>query len=227
MLSFAEIQAKALARKDPDWLKGHLPTVEPAAVLAAKPDHRYLAAMTQVVFSAGFRWRVISAKWEGFEHAFEGIDPDRIASFDEADAERLRQDKRIVRNPQKIKATIANAQYMQSVAAEHGTFASFVANWPDDDIVGLWAALKKDGARLGGATGPRFLRMAGKDTFVLTPDVTYALTEMGVMTAKATSAKGQKQAQEAFSRWAKESGRPMGEISVTLACSVDRPTERP
>ncbi|HAG41377.1 MAG TPA: 3-methyladenine DNA glycosylase, partial [Pseudoalteromonas sp.] len=40
-----------------------------------------------------------------------------------------------------------------------------VANWPGDDTIGLWAYLKKHGARLGGNTGPYALRALGKDTF--------------------------------------------------------------
>jgi len=60
-------------------------------------------------------------------------------------------------------------------------------------------------------------------TFILTGDVTYGLTDLGLMTAKATSKRGQRQAQAAFSAWRKETGRPMAHLSMILAMSVDRP----
>ena len=226
MQSFDDIYGRALERKGEEKLNEHLPVVLSSAELASTPDHRFLSNMTRVVFAAGFRWRVIQAKWDGFEHAFEGFEPATIAAFTESDAERLRQDTRIVRNPQKIKTTIANAQYIEGVHAEHGSFAKYIADWPEDDIIGLWDALRRDGSRLGGATGPRFLRISGKDTFILTNDVAKALTEQGVMTAKATSQRGRKEAQAAFLKWRDECGRPMSHISMIIAMSVVSDWER-
>ncbi|MEI9986944.1 MAG: hypothetical protein WDN69_29555 [Aliidongia sp.] len=45
------------------------------AVVAAIPDDRILSAMTRRVFQAGFSWKVIDAKWDGFEEALHGFDP--------------------------------------------------------------------------------------------------------------------------------------------------------
>ena len=81
--------------------------------------------------------------------------------------------------------------------------------------------LKKRGSRLGGDTGPRFLRHMGKDTFLLTGDVATRLTDEGVLSGKPTSKKAWKEAQQAFNTWAAESGRGLGEMSVILACTVD------
>ncbi|MEL6794888.1 MAG: 3-methyladenine DNA glycosylase, partial [Pseudomonadota bacterium] len=46
----------------------------PIAEVAAQPDDRWLSMMTRAIFQAGFSWKVIEAKWDGFEAAFEGFD---------------------------------------------------------------------------------------------------------------------------------------------------------
>ena len=222
MKTFDEIYHLAVTRKGEEELEARLPVVLDAAALAATDDDRWLAAMARCVFAAGFRWKVIQAKWDGFEDAFMSFSPAAVAGFGAATTTALSEDRRIVRNPQKIHATVANAAFVRDVAAEHGSFGRYMADWPDDDVVGLWAWLKKAGARLGGATGPRMLRQMGKDTFILTPDICHALTQQGVLTGSPTSNRQQRAAQEAFTAWHQESGRPMAHLSVILACSVDR-----
>lgn len=60
-------------------------------------------------FQSGLSWLVILRKRPGFRAAFAGFDPEVVAGFDDADVERLLVDAGIVRNRQKIDATIANA----------------------------------------------------------------------------------------------------------------------
>ena len=223
--SFDELWALAVERKGADYLAGRMPEVYSAEQLAGTTDDRWLAAMAQTVFSAGFAWRVIKAKWDGFEEAFEHFEPRYVAAYDDGRMEDLRADKRIVRNPQKIKATVANAAWVNEIAREHGSFGAWAGGWPDEDVTGLWAALAKGGSRLGGNTGPRTLRIMGRDTFILTPDVAYSLTEQGIIEGKPTTKKSLKGAQEAFNAWRAESGRPMAHISLVVACTVDRPDD--
>jgi DNA-3-methyladenine glycosylase I len=61
-------------------------------------------------FQSGLSWLTILRKREGFRHAFDGFDPDRVAAYDAADVERLLGDAGIVRHRGKIEAAIANAQ---------------------------------------------------------------------------------------------------------------------
>jgi len=61
-------------------------------------------------FQAGLSWRIINRKTEGFRAAYEGFDPVRIASWGPSEVAALQQDARIVRNKQKIEASIANAR---------------------------------------------------------------------------------------------------------------------
>jgi DNA-3-methyladenine glycosylase I len=59
---------------------------------------------------AGLSWTTILRKREGYRRAFDGFDVQRIAAYDEADAERLLADPGIVRNRAKVAATIGNAR---------------------------------------------------------------------------------------------------------------------
>ncbi len=61
-------------------------------------------------FQAGLAWITILRKRDGFRQAFGGVDPERIAEFQEADVARLLLDAGIVRSRQKIEATIGNAK---------------------------------------------------------------------------------------------------------------------
>lgn len=60
-------------------------------------------------FQSGLSWITVLRKRETFRTAFAGFDPAVVAGFDEHDVTRLLGDTGIVRNRQKIEATIANA----------------------------------------------------------------------------------------------------------------------
>ena len=86
----------------------------------------YLEVLTKSVFQSGISWKVIEAKWEGFQKAFHGFDPEWVASLDPPDVDRLAEDTRIVRNRRKIEATVHNAQAMVDLAGKHGTFQKYL-----------------------------------------------------------------------------------------------------
>ncbi|MEL6257700.1 MAG: DNA-3-methyladenine glycosylase I, partial [Pseudomonadota bacterium] len=112
-----------LAKAKNDHAVGDITTV---------PDDRHLATMTRCVFCAGFNWKVIDTKWAGFEAAFEGFDPHKVAFYGDDALLKLLGDKRLVRNGQKLKATIDNARFVVTIAQGHGSFGRFLKAWPDD-----------------------------------------------------------------------------------------------
>jgi len=60
-------------------------------------------------FQSGLSWATILRKRPAFRAAFHDFEPDVVAAYDERDVARLMADAGIVRNRQKIDATIANA----------------------------------------------------------------------------------------------------------------------
>ena len=185
-----------------------------------QPDDRFLSGMAKAVFSSGFSWTVVEHKWPGFEAAFEGFDPHRVAFYADDDIIRLLKDTRIIRNGAKIAATIANARFVVDTAKEHGSFGAFLKQWPPSDQVGLLDHLKKHAARLGGSSAMYFLRFSGWDAFILNADVTKALIREGVIDKEATSKAQMRAVQDAFNTWTKEGKRPQREVSRILALSV-------
>lgn len=224
MRPFGEIYAMAAARKGGSAaLEGMLAETVSAspAQIAVIPDDRILAAMTRRIFNAGFSSKVIAAKWNAFEAAFEKFDPRVCAFMTEERFDALLADRGIVRNAAKIRAVQANASWLLDLASQHGSAARFFAAWPDDDFVGLLFVLKKHASHLGGDSGMRFLRAIGKPAFVTSPDVVAALIRENVLTRVPSSKQDFVAIQKAFNGWSQESGRDLTAISRMLAMSVD------
>ncbi|MDP1752280.1 MAG: DNA-3-methyladenine glycosylase I [Reyranella sp.] len=229
-MPFKRIRERAAERKGGEKvLASLLPKKRDNKALAKLGDDRILAEMARRVFSAGFVWSVIDKKWPGFEDAFLGFNPKRLLFQPAEFWHDLASDKRIVRNPQKIKSVRDNAKFVSDIAAEHGSFGKFLAAWPADDQLGLMDVLAKRGSRLGGNSGQYLLRFLGRDSFILTNDLMLCLRDSGVpISEKGTSKKDLKLAQVQINEWAKESGLPLTHISRICALSVgeNHPVER-
>jgi len=229
-VSFKTIRARAAKRKGGEKvLASLLPKPRNNKALAKLGDDRVLAEMSRRVFSAGFVWSVIDKKWPGFEEAFLGFNPKRLLFQPAEFWHDLASDKRIVRNPQKIKSVRENAKFVSDVAAEHGSFGKFLAAWPAGDQLGLMDVLAKRGSRLGGNTGQYLLRFLGRDSFILTTDLMLCLRDCGVpISEKGTAKKDLRLAQAQINAWAAESGLPLTHISRICALSIgeNHPAER-
>ena len=219
---FKRIRERAAKRKGGEKvLVSLLPKKPNNKALAKLPDDRVLSEMAARVFSAGFVWSVIDQKWPGFEEAFLCFNPKQLLFQPAEFWEKLASDKRIVRNPQKIRSVRDNARFVSEIAAEHGSFGKFLANWPADDQVGLLEVFAKRGSRLGGFSGQYLLRFLGWDAFVLSGDVLLCLRASGVpISATGTSKKDLKAAQAQINAWAKESGLPITHVSRICALSI-------
>ena len=221
MQSFKVIYARAVKRHGEEVVEASLARPKKPTALKKISDDRWLAGMTRAVFQAGFVWKIIEAKWPGFEEAFDGFNPHRVAFYTDEDLGRLVSDKRIVRNGAKIKATVENARFVTELIAEYGSVGAFFAASKPENYVELLETLKKRGSRLSGGSAQYFLRMQGVDSFILAPSVVTALVKAGVVDKAPTSRKAMLAVQDAFNIWQKESGRSLNEISRILAMSID------
>src|SRR5882724_5376117 len=110
---------------------------------------------------------------------------------------------------------------LKEIAEQQGGFGAYLAGWPGADAIGLWGDLAKRFQQMGGNSGPYFLRMAGKDTFILTQSVIAALNHWKAFVGTPKSKSDRAKVQAAFNGWAGETGLPLAHLSVTLALSVD------
>lgn len=221
MVAFSKIRKAAVARHGEAELKTRMPAVKSPATLKKLPDDRYFSQMSLRIFRAGLNHTVVDAKWPAFETAFHGFDPRRVRAMSDEAVEDLMKDARLIRHLGKLRAVHANASAILAIAADKGSMGRYLADWPAEEIVGLWADLAKRFAQMGGNSAPRFLRMIGKDTFVLTPAVVKALDHWGAFKGEPKSKADRATVQAIFNGWAKETGLKLGQLSTTLAASVD------
>ena len=219
---FKNIRARAEKRKGGSKaLEKLLPERPSAKALQKLSDDRVLAEMTRRVFSAGFAWSVIEAKWDGFEKAFLGFKPARLALQSDDYWDGLLKDTRIVRNGAKIQSVRENAVFVLDIAKQHGSFGKFLASWPSSDEVGLLDLLNKRGSRLGGNSGQMLLRFVGWDGFVTSQDVVACLRDAGLDIAAEVKSKGDlAKVQAQFNVWAEETGLPYVHLSRICAMSI-------
>jgi 3-methyladenine DNA glycosylase Tag len=218
---FAPILDAARTRLGAAALEARLPEAKTAAELAATPDDRYLSEMSRRVFRAGLKHSVVDAKWPAFEEAFHGFEPRRVRAMSDEAMEGLLGNTKLIRHWGKLKSVRDNAAAMLELAGQHKSFGAWLAGWPGEDIVGLWEALAKTFSQMGGNSGPSFLRMVGKDTFILTPSVTGALKHWGAISAPPKNRQDRAMVQAAFNAWGEETGRPLCQLSLILAASIE------
>lgn len=89
---------------------------------------------------AGLSWLTILRKREGYRQAYDDFDPVKVARYDEVKIQQLLQNPNIVRNQQKIRASIKNARSFLAIQEEFGSFSAylwgFIENHP---IVNHWS----------------------------------------------------------------------------------------
>jgi DNA-3-methyladenine glycosylase I len=90
-------------------------------------EKRLFEMLTLEGAQAGLAWLTILRKRDGYRRAFAGLEPRKVAAFDERDRDRLMNDASIVRNRAKIDATIGNARAFLAVAEEFGSFGAYLA----------------------------------------------------------------------------------------------------
>ncbi|WP_419149230.1 DNA-3-methyladenine glycosylase I [Pseudoalteromonas 'SMAR'] len=221
MQQFDSIYQRAVARK------GSAAALEnkisqPLSVVQLKQysDDQWLEEFTRKIFQSGFYWSVVNSKWDGFREVFWQFSVEKLLMMSPEMYEQRSQDERIIRNAKKVQTIAQNCQMIFEVQQQHGRFSDFIAQWPEDDIVGLWLYLKKHGARLGGNTGPYALRAMGKDTFLLSRDVETVLRAEEVIDGGLQSKKSLYAAQRWFNQMKEHSGLSYQALSQIVAMSV-------
>ncbi|WP_339725336.1 DNA-3-methyladenine glycosylase I [uncultured Paraglaciecola sp.] len=219
--TFKQINQRACERKGgPQALSAIIDTPLDNHTLSQIGDDRFLAEFTKKVFQSGFVWRVVRNKWPDFERVFFDFNIEKILLIPDEMLEQKATDPSIIRNYTKVRTIRDNAIMIDTVAREHGSFAKFVADWPSEDIIGLWAYLKKHGARLGGNTGPYGLRAMGKDTFLLTNDVVSYFTNRDIISGSVQSKRSLTAIQQSFNELQQQSGLSLQELSMIISKSV-------
>ena len=125
-------------------------------------DRTYFENLTRVVFQAGMSWRIVANKWPNFPHAFSGFDVDEVAAYGVEEIKRLTGDASIIRNRQKILATLHNAREFQRIRRDHGSFKAWLESLDKtDNYDRVVKALRGRMKRVGTGTAHIFLWSVG------------------------------------------------------------------
>ncbi|RMA78719.1 DNA-3-methyladenine glycosylase I [Umboniibacter marinipuniceus] len=217
--TYDAIYHRALQRfaGDSNALERSLPLAKSAEQLIEQSDSYYLSQMTRRVFRAGMTHRVVDARWSKFEEVFDGFDLVSCAMISDDDIDRLMTDAQLIRHRKKLSSIPRNAKLLMDWRTEAGSVGSFLAAWPQHRIVELWIRMKRYGAQLGGRSGASFLRMVGKDTFMLSDDVVRELIRYGMVDKAPSSQRDWRLVQRYFVEWSEQGQKPMCQISRLLS----------
>ena len=95
-------------------------------------------------FQAGLSWITILKKRDNFREAFDGFEPEIIASYDEKKIIQLVNNAGIIRHHGKIEATIGNAQAYLKIMDSGQGFSDFLWDFVDGKpIVNKWKTMKQ------------------------------------------------------------------------------------
>ena len=94
-------------------------------------DKRLFEFLVLETFQAGLSWITILRKRENFRQAFNGFDYKIIADYSEEKVQKLLQNSGIIRNEQKIRASVANAKAFMTVQQEFGSFSKYIWSFVD------------------------------------------------------------------------------------------------
>ena len=86
-------------------------------------------------FQAGLSWECILNKREFFRKAFDNFDYKKIARYDEKKIEELKNNKDIIRNKLKIKASINNAKIFMDIQKEYESFSKYIWHFTNNKII--------------------------------------------------------------------------------------------
>ena len=86
-------------------------------------------------FQAGLSWECILNKRESFRCAFDNFDYRKIANYDDDKINELLNNKNIIRNKLKIKATINNAKIFMKIQKEYLSFSNYIWSFTDGKVI--------------------------------------------------------------------------------------------
>ena len=91
-----------------------------------KDDNLLFERLILEINQAGLSWNTILRKADNFRKTYHGFDIDTVAKYGEKDRARLLADAGIIRNRLKVNAAIVNAQRIQELRKEYGSFLGWL-----------------------------------------------------------------------------------------------------
>ncbi len=127
-------------------------------------DHYLYEMLILESFQAGLSWECVLNKRADFKIAYDNFDIDKVVKYDESKIDELINNKRIIRNKLKIRASINNSIIFKDIQREYGSFYAYLLTFTKGKIIyeydkttnelsdGLSKDLNKRGMKFVGST---------------------------------------------------------------------------
>ena len=125
-----KVRSKWCNLNNPKYIKYH---DEEWGVLNTS-DHYLFEMLILESFQAGLSWECVLNKRENFKIAYDDFDINKVTNYDENKISELLQNKDIIRNKLKIKASINNARIFKSILDEYGHFIHYLNTFTQGKI---------------------------------------------------------------------------------------------
>ena len=98
-------------------------------------DNKLFEMLLLESFQAGLSWECVLNKRESFRKAYDNFNLDKVCSYDDEKVKELLENKDIIRNKLKIKASISNANIFRDIKNEYGSFYNYLKVFTKDKII--------------------------------------------------------------------------------------------
>lgn len=86
-------------------------------------------------FQAGLSWECILNKRESFRNAYDNFNINKICLYDEDKINELINNKKIIRNKLKIKASINNSIIFKQIQKEYNSFSNYLKTFTNNKVL--------------------------------------------------------------------------------------------
>ena len=86
-------------------------------------------------FQAGLSWECVLNKRENFRKAYDNFDLEKVVCYGEDKVKELLEDKGIIRNKYKVKASINNSKIFRDISKEYGGFYNYIKSFSGGKII--------------------------------------------------------------------------------------------
>ena len=86
-------------------------------------------------FQAGLSWECVLNKREAFRKVYDNFEIEKLINYDDKKLEELINDKDIIRNKLKIRASVNNAIIFKKIVLEYGSFYNYLETFTKGKII--------------------------------------------------------------------------------------------
>ena len=99
-------------------------------------DEKYLYEMLILEsFQAGLSWECVLNKRESFRKAYDNFDLNKVCGYGNEKILELLDNKDIIRNKLKIKASVTNSKIFKEISEKFGSFYNYLKTFMGDEII--------------------------------------------------------------------------------------------